>query len=64
MIVTVYAPGGVADVVDIVSVEFPVPPEVRVILVRLKPNVSPVGETESVRLTEPVNPPRLVNVIN
>lgn len=60
---TVYAAGGVEDVVDIVSVEFPVPPEARLTLVGLKPNVSPAGETESVIVTEPVNPPRLVNVI-
>ena len=49
------------DVVDIVRVELAFPPEVRVTLDGLKPMVRPEGETESVRLTVPVNPPRLVS---
>lgn len=61
--VIVYEPGGVDDVVGIVSVEFPVPPEARVMLVGLKLGERPVGETESVRLTVPANPPRLVSVM-
>ena len=62
--VIVYEPAGVEGVVDIVSVEVPVPPEARMTLVGLKPRVRPAGETESLRLTLPVNPPRLVNVID
>lgn len=61
--VIVYEPAGVEGV-DIVNVEVPVPPERRMTLVGLKPRVRPAGETESVRLTLPVNPPRLVNVID
>ncbi len=62
--VTVYAPTGVEDVLEIVSEEFAVSPETRVTLVGLKAKVRPAGETESVRLTVPVNPPRLVNVMS
>lgn len=64
MTVTVYEPGRVDEVVDIVNVEFPVAPEARVTLVGLKANVRPAGEDESVRLTVPLNPPRLVNVMS
>jgi hypothetical protein len=61
--VTVYEPGGVDEVVGIVSEEFPVPPEASVTLVGLKTRGRPAGETESVRLTVPANPPRLVSVM-
>jgi len=53
----------VEDVADNVRVELAVPPEVRVTLVGLKPRVRPEDETESVRLTVPANPPRLVSVM-
>lgn len=64
MTVTVYEPGDVEAVVDIASVAFPLPPEARVTLVGFKFKVRPAGETKWVRLTVPVNPPRLVSVIN
>lgn len=60
--VILYEPGR-DDAVEIVKVEFPVPPEVRVTLVGFKFRTRPAGETESVRLTVPVNPPRLVNTM-
>ncbi len=62
--VTLYAPPGVEDVLEIVSEEFAVSPETRVTLVGLKARVRPAGETASVKLTVPVNPPRLVNVMS
>ncbi len=49
--------------VDIVRIELAFPPEVRVTLDGLKPRARPEDETESVRLTVPVNPPRLVSVM-
>ncbi len=51
---------GVDDVVDIVSVEVAVPPARRVTLIMLKVTVKPAGEDESVRLSVPLNPLRLV----
>jgi len=62
--ITVYEPARVEELVDIVKVEFPVPPEARATLVGLKLRVRPTGEAEPVRLTVPVNPPRLVKVID
>ncbi len=47
---------------DIVRVEVPVPPEVRVTLGALKEVPSPVGVEAAERLTEPVKP-RLVRVM-
>jgi hypothetical protein len=53
---------GVVDVVDNVSEDIAVPPLERVTLVMLNVAVKPAGEDESVRLTVPANPLRLVSV--
>lgn len=51
------------DPVDTVSVEVPVPSDVRVTLVGLSETDGPLGETEAARFTVFVNPPRLVRVM-
>lgn len=60
--VILYEPSG-DDAVDIDNVEFPVPPDVRVRLAGLELRVRPAGDAESARLTVPLNPPILVNMI-
>jgi hypothetical protein len=55
-------PVDVVDVVDTVSADVALPPLERVTLVMLNVTVKPVGEDESVRLTVPANPLRLVSV--
>jgi hypothetical protein len=60
--VITYDPDGVVEAVDTVRVEVPIPPAERVIVVGLKDDDGPLGETPLEMLTVPVNPPRLVRL--
>lgn len=60
---TLNVPDGVEDVVETVSVEVADVPEERVTLMELNDGVGPEGETPVAKLTVPLKPLRLVNVM-
>jgi hypothetical protein len=62
VMVILYDPVAVVDVVDAVRVEAPVPPDARVTVTGFNTTDGPVGEIETARFTAPVKP-RLVRVI-